>query len=33
MTKHQQSDRYFRWFLIFAALYFLGHIIHALAQI
>ena len=33
MTNHQKSDRYFRWFLLFAALYFLGHIVAALAQI
>ena len=26
MTKQQQSDKYFKWFLIFATLYFLGHI-------
>lgn len=26
MSNHQRSDRYFRWFLVFAALYFLVHI-------
>lgn len=32
MTKHQKSDLYFKWFLLFVALYFLGHIAAALAQ-
>lgn len=32
MNKHNQSDKYFKWFLVFAALYFLGHIISGLAQ-
>ena len=32
MTNHQKSDKYFKWFLLFVALYFLGHIAAALAQ-
>lgn len=32
MTKHQKSDVYFKWFLLFVALYFLGHIAVAVAQ-
>lgn len=32
MTKHNKSDKYFKWFLVFAFLYFLGHIISGLAQ-
>jgi hypothetical protein len=32
MTNHQKSDKYFKWFLFFVALYFLGHIGYALAQ-
>jgi hypothetical protein len=31
MTAHQKSDRYFKWFLIVAALYFFGHMGAALA--
>ena len=31
MTTHQKSDRYFKWFLIVAALYFFGHMGAALA--
>jgi len=31
-TCHQRSDRWFRWFLLFAALYFLGHMVYALAD-
>lgn len=32
MTKHEKSDRYFKWFLIAVALYFLVHIGIAAAQ-
>ena len=32
MTKQQQSDKYFKWFLVFAALYFLGHILASAVQ-
>jgi hypothetical protein len=31
MTNHQKSDKYVKWLLIFAALYFLGHVIAAVA--
>lgn len=31
-TKQQRSDRYFKYFLAFAFLYFLGHIIAGVAQ-
>lgn len=26
MNNHQKSDRFFKWFLVFAALYFLVHV-------
>ena len=32
MNKHDNSDKYFKWFLAFAALYFLGHIFAAAVQ-
>lgn len=32
MTKHEKSDRYFKWFLVAVALYFLVHIGIAAAQ-
>jgi hypothetical protein len=31
MTQHQKSDRYFKWLLLFAALYFFMHIVVAMA--
>jgi hypothetical protein len=31
MTNHQKSDKFIKWVLIFAALYFLGHMIVAVA--
>lgn len=31
MTNHQKSDKYVKWLLIFAALYFLLHAIAAIA--
>ena len=31
-SKHEKSDRYIKWLLIFAALYFLGHIFAAAVQ-
>lgn len=30
--KHEQSDKWFKYFLIFASAYFLLHFIHAIAQ-
>ena len=30
-TQHEKSDQYFKWFLLFAALYFLIHIAVAVA--
>ena len=32
MTNHQKSDVYFKWFLLFVALYFLGHIVAGVAH-
>jgi hypothetical protein len=32
MTKQEKSDKYFKWFLAFAALYFLGHILASAVQ-
>lgn len=32
MTKQERSDKWFKWFLVLVALYFLGHIAHALAD-
>jgi hypothetical protein len=32
MSKHDKSDVYVKWLLLFAAIYFLGHIIVALLQ-
>jgi hypothetical protein len=32
MTQHQKSDKYFKYFLLFVALFFLAHIGYALAQ-
>jgi hypothetical protein len=29
MTKHEKSDKWIKWLLLFAALYFLGHIFAA----
>jgi hypothetical protein len=31
MNKHDRSDKWVKWLLIFSALYFLGHMVHALA--
>jgi len=31
MNKHEQSDKWIKWLLIFTAVYFLGHIAHAVA--
>lgn len=31
MNKHYRSDKWFKWFLFFVAMYFLGHIASALA--
>jgi len=31
MTKHEKSDKYVKWLLIFAALYFLLHMVSAMA--
>ena len=30
--KHTQSDKWFKYFLAFGAIYFLLHLIHAIAQ-
>ena len=27
MSNHDRTDRYFKWFLVFAAVYFVGHIL------
>ena len=32
MSKHDNSDKYFKWFLLFAFLYFLGHFIASVAH-
>jgi len=32
MTKHEKSDKFIKWVLIFALIYFLGHIAAAVAQ-
>jgi hypothetical protein len=32
MSTHQRSDKYFKWFLIVAFLYFLGHFIVGVAN-
>ena len=32
MNKHDRSDKYLKWLLIFAAVYFLGHAIAAMAD-
>jgi len=32
MSKHEQSDKYFKYFLLFAFLYFLTHFVVSLAQ-
>lgn len=29
MSNHDRTDRYFKWFLVFAAVYFVGHILIA----
>ena len=31
MNKHDRSDKWFKWFMILGAVYFLGHIVHAVA--
>jgi hypothetical protein len=31
MTKHDRSDKWVKWLLIFSALYFLGHMVSAVA--
>lgn len=31
MNKHDRSDKWVKWLLLFSALYFLGHMVHALA--
>lgn len=30
-SQHDKSDRYFKWLLLFAAVYFLGHMVAAIA--
>lgn len=32
MSNHNKSDKYFKWFLMFAFLYFLGHVIAGVAH-
>lgn len=32
MSAHSKSDKYFKWFLVIATLYFLGHFIAAAVQ-
>lgn len=32
MSKHTNSDKYFKWFLLFALFYFLGHFIVSVAH-
>jgi hypothetical protein len=32
MTNHEKSDKWIKWVLVFAALYFLGHIFAAVAN-
>jgi hypothetical protein len=31
MSKHDRSDKWVKWLLVFTAVYFLGHMVHALA--
>jgi Na+-driven multidrug efflux pump len=32
MSNHEKSDKYFKWLLIFAVLYFLGHFFASVAR-